>query len=104
MVGQSKRQHLTPGLASNAPCGCAKTACQEEEERAEERRLREEEAKALLEEEAKGEAQWAVVQEKLEQDREVRSNGYMQLYCEGVARSPARAMPCRRVNRYPLLP
>lgn len=27
-----------------------------------------------MEEEAKGEAQWAVVQEKLEQDREVRIN------------------------------
>ena len=41
----------------------------------EETRQREEEAKALLEEEAKGKAQWAMVQEKLEQDREVRSSG-----------------------------
>ncbi|CAM9387141.1 unnamed protein product, partial [Ectocarpus sp. 4 AP-2014] len=39
----------------------------EEEERAEEKRQRDEEAKELLEEEARGEAQWAVVREKLEQ-------------------------------------
>lgn len=38
----------------------------------EEKRQRDEEAKELLEEEAKGEAQWAVVREKLEQEREVR--------------------------------
>lgn len=48
---------------------------QAEEERVEEKRLRDEEERQLLEEEAKGEAHWAVVQEKLhehEQKKEVR--------------------------------
>lgn len=45
---------------------------QDKEERAEEGRQREEEARALKEDEAKGEAQWAVVREKLQQEREVR--------------------------------
>lgn len=52
-----------------------------EEERVEEKRLRDEEERQLLEEEAKGEAHWAVVQEKLhehEQKKEVkRESGWV---------------------------
>ena len=47
---------------------------QEEEERVEEWRQRDEEARALQQEEAKGEAQWALVEEKLELEREVTVN------------------------------
>ncbi|CBJ48836.1 eIF-2alpha kinase GCN2 similar to Eukaryotic translation initiation factor 2-alpha kinase 4 (GCN2-li [Ectocarpus siliculosus] len=56
----------------------------EEEERAEEKRQRDEEAKELLEEEAKGEAQWAVVREKLEQERERAASAGFLGAMEGV--------------------
>eukprot|EP00752_Nemacystus_decipiens_P009926 g8853.t3 len=55
----------------------------EEEEREEEIRQRDEEAKQLLEEEAKGEAHWAVVREKLEQKKERASVGFVGVM-EGV--------------------
>ncbi|CAM9255688.1 unnamed protein product [Ascophyllum nodosum] len=47
----------------------------EEEERVEEWRQRDEEARALQQEEAKGEAQWALVEEKLELERERAARG-----------------------------
>jgi len=80
-VQEGKRLRRSPCSFSGSYLRCALSlpppfpfGPQAEEERVEEKRQRDEEERQLLEEEAKGEAHWAVVQEKLhehEQKKEV---------------------------------